>query len=117
MAHSDGRRVSRRRRTLRREDLSLAREGYSDPAPQRSVAKFSWNTVRGSSRGTGQNCSPAESAAVAAAVTFFWHTFVGMDSADDTEVIDGDGGEKEAVDSVAGADSDVGGGAADVHVG
>ena len=71
--------------------------------------------MQGSSRGTGQNCSPAESAAAAA--TFFWHTFVGMDSADDTEVIDGDGGEREAVDSVAGADSDVGGGAADVHVG
>ena len=69
--------------------------------------------------GRGKTAVPSRSPAAAAVALLClrWHTFAGMDSAADIEVIDG--GEEETVDSVAVAEAncDGGGRSADVHVG
>ena len=122
MDQSDGRRVSRRKTGRGR---ALARVRGPDIRRKCGMLRVSRvDTVCGARpapprAGRGKTAVPSRSPAAAAVALLClrWHTFAGMDSAADIEVIDG--GEEESVDSVAEAEADCDGGgrSADVHVG
>ena len=121
MDQSDGRRVSRRKTGRGRPLARLQEPDIRRKCGMLRVSRV--DTVCGARpasprAGRGKTAVPSRSPAAAVALLCLrWHTFAGMDSAADIEVIDG--GEEESVDSVAEAEADCDGGgrSADVHVG
>ena len=117
---SDGRRVSRRKTARGRAPARVRGPDIRVRCRMLRVSRV--DTVCGARpapprAGRGKTAVPSRSPAAAVALLCLrWHTFAGMDSAADIEVVDG--GEEETVDSVAEAEAhcDGGGRAADVHV-